>query len=467
MACSGYKRIGLRLGTGLCSASALLVGSLLYAQENTGADRYRFSVSQSLRATDNIRLNEESAGTTYAADTALGFEYRFGNELQSLDLSALALARVQDDPVLGSESGLSDADFTLSYLRDGANARLQLQSQYLRTDLGFDDPLEEDELTEEDLSSSLGRRININNSLGFETGLQSPLGLQINVSQRERRYQDTTDPDLFDTETTTVSLSTPLRLSETTQARLNYVDSRYEAEDVAGTSRDSRRWSLGLEHAFSPITRVSFDLGHSEVDESFTSQPDSRNSGTIGSITATRDLPNGEISAQLDTSISQAGRQRSFSIARQFELPDGELRFSFGATDGRGTNLRPIGSVVLRKERESSSLTVALSRSATPSDTDALLTETTRLNVNYDLELTALSSLSLGLRYADIADLNSGAGESDRRRASVNVALNRQVTEDWDLVTGYQFRHARRNTGSSGESNAVYFTLKRDFGALN
>ncbi|MQY44120.1 hypothetical protein GG681_15855 [Epibacterium sp. SM1969] len=442
---------------------------LVWAQENTAEENFGISLSQSLRVTDNIRLNEESQGTTTAAETELSFGYRFGSGLQSLTLRGDAVARLQDDPVLGSDAGLNDLNFDLEYLRQSANARLQLQAQYLRTDLLFNDPLEQDDLTEEDLGDNTGRRNTITTGLEFETGLQSTVGLRLAVQQQDERYSDVIDPDLFDTDTRSATLTVPVRFSEHTEARLIYFNSRYDAEDLVRTERDSERLTIGLSHALSPISRLSFDVGHSEVVETFDSRPgfEDRETGAVYNIVWDRDLANGALQASYSSNITQEGRRSTFQIERVLSLPDGSLTVSLGASDGRNSSPRPIGAINWRKQNGRSNFSADLSRNSIVSTTTSEVTETTRLNLLYGLELTTLSSLNFGLRYANISELNGPVDEEDRRRASFDVSLNRQVTEDWDLVTGYQFSHARRDTGSSGNSNALFFTLKRDFGGLN
>ncbi len=464
-----FKRFGPVPRVVSLSVLASFAVPFVWAQENTAEENFGISLSQSLRVTDNLRLNEDSAGTTTAADTNLSLGYRFGGGLQTLTLRADATARVQDDPVLGSDAGLDDLDLSLNYLRQGANARLQLQSQYLRTDLLFEDPLEADDISDEDLGDNNGRRNTIRNSLSLETGLQSVLGLRLNLSQSDLRYSGVTDPDRFDNTSRSADLVLPWRVSATTEARLSYFTSRYDAEDTERTERDSERLSLGLTHELSSISSLSFDLGHSKVDETFGTLPgvENSNSGTVVDLAWTRELPNGELQVSYGSSITQDGRRNTFEVERQLTLPDGSLTVSLGTSDGRSSSPRAIGAIRWRKENERSRFTAVLSRSSTISNTSSDVTETTRVNLGYAMDLNPLSQLSFGLRYATIADLDGAVGEEDRRRASFDVSLNRQVTEDWDLVTGYQFRHARRSTGSSGNSNAVFFTLKRDFGALN
>ena len=468
------RRFGLLSRAVPVSVLALMVIGAVAArpvlsQENAAEENFRVTVSQSVRATENLRLNENSRGTTYSTDTTFSFGHRFESGVQSLSLSGLAVARLLDDPVVGSDFGISDADANVDYLREGANARLRLQSRYVRTDLGFADPLQAEEVTEEDLANNIGERTNIDSRLLFEAGLRAPLGARLQLRRQDQNYENTTDPDLFDTVTESLGLTIPLRLSASAEGQLSYSASQYEAEDGPGTDRDSKRLTIGVEYELSPITALSFEVGRSEVIETFDTIPgfEDRDDGTVYAISLTRETPNGSIGVSFDSNITQDGRRSTFLVNREIALPDGALTWSLGTSDGSNSDLRPIGSLNLRKENGRTTLRAGVSRAVSISTTSSDVTETTRLNLGYELQLTELSSLSMDVRYANIADLNAPAGEVDRRRASFDVALNRQVTDDWDFVTGYQFRHARRDTGSSGNSNALFFTLRRDFGGLN
>ncbi|MBT8154555.1 hypothetical protein KMP13_11720 [Epibacterium ulvae] len=438
------------------------------AQNSAPLPRYSYELSQSLRVSDNIRLNRNSLGTTTAAETNARASYRFEDGLQNLALEAGGVFRVVDDPVLGSDQDLSDADLRLNYLRESANARLALQSSYVRRDLSFDDALNNDGLTDQDFSTSAGRRDDINTQFRFDTGLSDPLGLNVTLIQRNRRFNETNDPDLFDTDTTSARIGAVFRFGQTTEAELSLFQSRFESENAARTERDTQQLVLGLTHAFSAITTLQLDLGYAEVDERFTALPDNldRNSGVIGTLAVTRARRNGEVSARLATNVTQAGRRNTFEIARRFVLPTGVLAFSLGAVDGTTTNPRAIGSVDYRLNWVRSSFRAQLRRTGSVSDTTSVVTETTRLTLGYDYELNPLTNLSLDLRHASIHETGLNT-DPDRSRSSVDLTLTRDLGNEWDLVTGYQFRRSDRDDTGSAHSNTLFFTLNREFGAPN
>ncbi|MQQ09571.1 hypothetical protein GFB49_13970 [Epibacterium sp. SM1979] len=462
----------IRSGSTLIWAALAVLGldvSVAQAQDQTSPQLpFRFEIGQSLRVTDNIRLNRQSQGTTTALETTGRLGYRFSDGIQTLDLEAGGVFRLLDDPVEGNDSKLSDADLALDYLREGANARFEVQSRYARRDLAFDNPLNGDGLTDQDLSTSTGTRADVTHLLGFETGLNDPFGLRANLSQRERRYSDTTDSDLFDTDTTTGEVAGLFRFGQTSVLELNILQSRYEAQNTARTVRDTRRVVLGLTHAFSEITTLEFDLGHADVEERFDAIPglENRESGVVTTLQLSRERRNGVVSARLDSNVTQAGRRNTFEVSRRFVLPTGALSLSLGVIDGSTTDPRAIGSINYRQDWRRSSFRAVLRRTGSVSETNSTVTETTRLNIGYDLELNPISRLSVDLRHANIHETGLAA-DPDRQRSSLDVSLTRDLGNDWNFVTGYAFRRSDQDDTGSAHSNAVFFTLKREFGAAN
>lgn len=446
----------------------LIPGATVQAQDTSAQLPYHFEFGQTLRVTDNIRLNRDSLGTTTAAETRGRAEYRFEDSIQSLELGAGGVLRVLDDPVLGSDTSLSDADAAIRYLREGANARLSLQSRFVRRDLAFDNPLSGDGLTQEDLSTSTGQRDDISHRLVFATGLSSAFGLTFDLGQIDRRYRDTDDSDLFDNKTQSGTLGGIFRLNDTTSAQLDLFRSRYEAEDSSGSIRDTRRIVFGVDHVFSETTTLQVDLGHAVVEESFTALPgaEERESGVIGTVAIARERRNGLVSARLDSNVTAVGRRSTFVVTRDYVLPTGALSFSLGVLDGSTTDPRAIGSLTYSKEWLSSRFRAEVNRSGAVSDTDSVVTETTRWTLGYDYAVSPLTNLSLDLRHASIQETGSNA-DPDRSRSSLDLSMTRDLGNEWDLVAGYQFRRSGRDDTGSAHSNALFFTLNREFGTQN
>lgn len=433
--------------------------------EAAGEQRLTFGISQTVRATDNIRLDASSAGTTLYSDTALSFGLQSTTAISSLSLDLSGVARVVDDPVSGSDARLRDPSLGLAYSRSGANSRLDLTAGYDRPSLAFVLPTSGDGITVQDIYTGGGERENIDLGLRFETGVDAPFGVVLDLSHAERNYTGTTDVLLFDTETQSASVSALFRPNDVTELRLDLSESRYEAGDTAGTRRTTQRASLGIEHELSESDRLRASIGQTEVVETFVTLPGTTNitEGVTSSLEYQRDLANGAVAVNLDSSVNSNGRTTTLEFGRQLAMPTGDLDVTFGWVKSDGAEAQPIGRITYRQEFARSALDLQLSRGASVSQTLGQVTESTTLALGYDLDLSPLSSLSLDASLTDITVVGATTG---RARSSLGIAYRRELTQDWDMNVGLQHQRFNPDAGSSAQSNSIYVTLDRVFEGL-
>ena len=456
-----FRRSRMR---GWAALGGLVAAALpVAAQETAGLPRYSFDIAQRFGASDNIRLSAPSAGTTLYSDTTFTFGFNSTTRTQTFSLLLSGVGRVVDDPVLGSDSGLRDPRIDLSYAREGANSRMSLFANYARPDLAFLDPLQQAEIDDQDLYNGAGTREDFAAGFRLETGLHDPLGFEFDINSRRRSYSNVTDPLLFSNQTDRASLAAVLRFSRLTEGRLKYSAEHYWAEDVTRTDRDTRRLTFNLSHALSETTSLDVDMGYSEVVETFDALPGVENvtRGPVGAVRLTRQRPNGWVDASLDTTLSDVGRQTTLEFGRLFRLPASTLEIGIGATRGQSFDARPVGLVSYSADLPRGSFSAGLSRTVSISDTLSQATETTRADLGYSVPITDLSALSFNLYYADISLVGNAVGRGARQRGSFYATYSHNLTEDWDLQVGYEFRYYNPDIGSAARSNTVFFGLAR------
>lgn len=433
-------------------------------QEAPGDQLFSFGFSQKIGTSDNIRLQNPSVGTTYYSDSTLSFGFVNENGPGRLTFDASGVGRIVDDPLAGTTSGFRDPRVDLTYTREGANARLSLIANYYKPDLAFLDPLERENIDDQDLFEGGGTREEFTGGVVLETGLQDPFGLIFDVNSRYRSYSGTSDPLLFDNQTDTAAVGAIFRFSDVFRGRLDASNDHYWAEDLNQTDRETRRFTFGIDYDISPATFLSVDVGHSKVLETFDALPGVENnlSGPVATVAFDRQMSNGSASALLDTYLTDQGRQTTLEFSRVLELPNGGLEFSFGAAKGDTFDARPIGSIAYFARLPRGSFNIGLSRTSSISDTLSQATETTRFDMGYALDLTPVSSLSFDLYYADIFLVGNNSSGAGRERGSFNASYAHNVTEDWDIVVGYEYRYYQPTSGNAANSNGVFFTLQRD-----
>lgn len=431
-----------------------------------GDQIFSFSISQKFSVNDNIRLDSTSVGTTYSSDTKLSFGFDSETRAQKLHFAISGVGRIVDDPVIGNDAGFRDPSLDLSYSRDSANSRVFLTVGYDRPDLAFLDPLSlGGGVGEDDFYRGAGTREDFIAGIRLETGLLAPLGFEFNLNSERRSYSNTTDPLLFSNQTNSAAIAAIFRFSPVARGRLTLSEDRYRAGDQRETRRKTNRFTFGLQYDLSEITDLSVEIGHSEVVESFSAVPGLENvtRGPIAELSFNRLMPNGRVSALFETTISERGRQNTLEFSRVFELPTGLLSFSIGATNGDSFQPRPIGQITYIRETATGEFNLGLSREVSISSLLSQATETTQLDAGYRFDVNDLSSLSFSMYYADIALIGNNSSGANRARGSFSAAYTRDITEDWDLQLGYEYRYFKSTTGGAAQSNSVFFTLQRDF----
>mgnify|MGYP001122711378 CR=1 FL=1 len=457
-----FKRPPLRMLAATCGVLTASVPAV--GQEEPGDQLLSFGISQKFGSNDNIRLDPTSVGTTYNSDTKLSFGFYSQTQAQTLDFSASGVARLVNDPLVGTDHGFRDPTAALSYTRESVNSRVTLLVDYARPDLGFLDPLTQGTIDDQDFYTGGGTREDSLAGFRFETGLQSPLGFEVDLNSRRRSYSDTTDPLLFSNQTDSAAAAVIFRFSQVTQGRLDLYESRYWAEDTRQNQVKTNRFTFGLEHEFSAISALSVNIGHSEVIETFSALPGAETvtRGPVGDMAFTRLMPNGTAIARLDSFLDQQGRQNTLEFGRIFDLPVGGLEIFLGATNGTSFNPRPIGRIDYTAELPTGLFSASLSREVSISDLLSQATETTRADLGYRFDVNEVSSLSFDLYYADIALIGNNSSGSDRERGSFYATYTHDITQDWDFRAGYEYRYFNSSTTNSTDSNSVFFSLERD-----
>ncbi|WP_299356654.1 hypothetical protein [uncultured Shimia sp.] len=442
--------------------------SLPVLAQEAGDQVFTFGIRQQFGIDDNIRLDPSSAGATYYSDTALSFGVTTENGTDSFSFFAEGVGRIVDDPIIGTDSGFRDPKVDLFYMRNAANSRLSVFANYYKPDLAFQDPLQQDDIGSQDFYRGGGTREEFYGGIFLETGLQSPLGFVIDINSRRNSYSDVTDPLLYSNETHYAGLGVNFRLSNVARGRIDVSEKYYRAENASSTNTDTRRLTFGLDYDISATDRLSVDLGHSKVVETFDALPGVENNlnGPVGEIFYRRLMPDGVATASLDTTLTSRGRETTLEFGRVYERPSGRFEFSLGAAAGEDFDARPIGLLAYSTETARSAFDVSLSRTASIDDELNQATETNRFSMGYRVDVTNVSAISFDLYLADINLVGIGTSGAGRSRGSLYASYIHDLTQDWNMVVGYQYKYFDPDSGASSKSNGVFLTLERDFETL-
>jgi len=425
-----------------------------------------FGLSSTLSATDNYSLRPNGGDSVGLFDNRLSFGYKNRRAIDMLSLDLSGVLRAIEPP--GDSLTFDDRTARLGYVREGVNSALSFGADYSLASINSLDPFDpnrffEDDLLEEtDLTEGQGNRKQISTRFRFEAGLNDPVGFITEGRYREQTFNNTTDPDLFDSELLNVSATTRFTLSPVTEARVVLRYENYTADDALQTDRQTTSLNLGLTQALSKIDtlNVLFGFQQIEIGESIlgTRNLDTE-SGIIGNIALTRELKRGTVGTEFDLSNSVNGTTATWLVSRAMSLPRGALEISLGATSDVSDTIRPVGSIAFNYEMPRSTLTATLNQQvATSSRSNEL--RTTSASLGYTYEINSLSNLSFLANFAELSQAG-GPAVNDTTRADLRAIYSRDLTRDWRLSSGYEYSMRDETGVGSATSNRVFLTLER------
>lgn len=456
MGYQGFWRAAFWGALGICLASG------------AGAQSVTFGLDQRFEVDDNLALDLDSAGTSYQAITGLSFGYKATTPIDTFSLQASALWRAVEGPS-DVRSGFDNQRITLGYTREGARAEFGVDASYRRADVAYLRPFEDfiDEegnlILPEDLAdlTGAGTRESWAVNANLETGRDMPMGFTLDAGLSGIQYRDTTNPNLTDIDRAHIAAGLRLNLSPVLTGNLGARFATYDADDAAGTYRETTSATLGLTYAASPILTLQASLGYSIIDtEEFgitttTEGLDLR----LGGI---RELPNGTISAEISRRVTADGRRLTAQVARSMELPNGALSASIGATSLDGGDPDLIAALNWQHALPTGVINARLSRDVRETNTDSE-SLTTSLAIGYAYQINANSGLDFNASYI-ITDESVPGARVDR--ATLTAAYRHALTPDWNLYAGY--RHRMRDDEGIGraQSNMVFMSIGRQFDLL-
>lgn len=462
--------IGQRFAVVACCGALILPAlSPVLAQDSAqdGGLQMTLGVRSTLRSDSNYSLSNPSNGRGTVFDTQLSFGLISETRNSRLAFTASTTARAARLPApAGSVSGIEDPLFQLNYSREGARSSLTLNARYNRADLDFVDPLTDQVLIADPsapggltLVNATGTRTNLQYGLGFRTGIDMPVGLNLQLNHRELDYSGTVGPSLYDTQTDSATLGLRFDLTPAMTANVTLSASDYVARDAASTRRENRSLSFGLSQNVSEALNLSANVGLSRNTTTRLGASTLREGATFA-LAATRNLPTGNVGLSYSRSIDSNGNRDTLRVSHSQETQLLSAAMSLGLTRGSSGTTSIVANANISRDFARGELSASLSRGVTTNDSlnDVL---TTRANAAYTHNINPVSSLAFGVTFARTEDGGTGV-TTTTDRSSVNITYNRALTEDWDMSAGFEHRRLT-NTAGTAQGNAVFVSLGRSF----
>ena len=436
-------------------AVALSVGQT-HAQTPTSPVTGSVSLSTILDVDTNPGLTATPVTTTTLSEQ-LSFSIKTENRNQTFEF--LGSTELSYGIQTGSSGSISitDPDFVARYTRDAANASINASANYRRGDITtiFDiDPSAAVVLvTDNGTVTTTGADIQA------QIGKNAPLGVTFDLGYDNVDFAGTTDPNLFDTRTTTLGFDTRLNFSPVTTGnfRVNHTD--YSAADATSTRTQTTTYDFALSHELRRALQIDLNLGYQTRDLTL-SGITGTNDGFKAGVNLTQTLPNGSIFGGIGIDQTGAADRTSLSFGRSLTLPAGSLSASITAADVVGSSLQVFGSANYTQSLADGSFSVNLdqSLSTNQNNEDILFT---RFGLGYQQQVTGTSDLNLSLDMSRSEDGGAGAAPT-QNRATLAATYSRQLTQEWDMSVGYRHRIFSSSTSPQADSDTLFLTLTRN-----
>lgn len=288
-------------------------------------------------------------------------------------------------------------------------------------------------------------------------GREGPVGLVLSHGYTERTFSGTTESELRDSTTQSLSARASFVLSPVATVGLSASYRDFSQSGVGGNSRTNRNVGIDGQYRVSKVTTVTAGLSHQRIESTTAPTRD----GLGLSFGVRHERPNGVLGFALSRDQSVNGDRTEASVSRSYVFPRGQLSASVGLSRTGDLDVQAVGSASLNYQLgELSQLTLSLSqRAATAADnTETVLT---RFSVGVSQELTAQSSLSANLQLVSRDEV--GAGGIDRSSVRAGLTYRQALTDDWNLVSGYERTLNRNDARADRTTDTVFFGLQRNF----
>ena len=446
----------------LCLTSSFVLVQQAGAQQSGDAavpPRLTFDVSSSLTYDDNPDLSVTGSDALTTLDNRFGLTLNTATPGQSFQFALQGVGRAT------SADGLvfRDPSANLAYALDSANSRLSFTALYSKSPVDLFEPVvgSDGSVSTTDILATTGTITTNTAGFRFETGLQRPLGFDLSGNYNGRAYSDTTDPGVYDSTSQNLSAAVHLRTATGGDFSLTASASQTDYQNTTQTFRDGRDLSLGYSQDLRPGLALQASLGQSRTTTTEIGFADVTSEGATGSLGLNADMVNGTASVLLSSTQDAVGARQSLSFGRSVDLPTGKLSATVGLSGRSGEDSQLIGNLSYSYALPTDSFGVTLSRQVAL-NADSQDVANVALGVTYQHQINDLSSLGLSMNLFATGSGGS-AGVDDVSRQTLSATYSRDLTADWQLSTGYEFRNLDQASVGAAQSNSVFLTISRKF----
>jgi hypothetical protein len=413
-------------------------------------------------ASDNYELITNPSGTSTILfnDVAVAYENRTSVENFRLGTGfRLETGDYADTPDDGG--GLTSPFAELVYGRVGRDSALSFAARYRETDVGLSD----DVIDGQDLIFDSGTRQETSVNLGLDLGRSAPISFTGGLTYIDRRYVDTTNPDLDDGTFARARAGLSFRLNPNTSLDVSTEYFERDEDDDVNTFETNVLYAFGLTHQTRGGLTASVSGGFqtSEVTQDVNGSRETRvEEEPVVRFNLSQQRPNGAISAGFVQRVTDTGLQADLFVGRSLSSPRGAFDASIGVGYAENADTYSgIGSVRWTRSLPQGRFEISFDQRLETDDIDDDVLRSTA-GVLFTQDLTRLSSLTLDIDVSAQEAVDADGTDAQRLRAS--LVYSYRLTDDWSLNTGYRHQTSRESDESSPTiRNEVFANIGRSF----
>jgi len=414
-------------------------------------------LSTQITADSNKSLSPTPLGATVTATERLTFGFLSSTRTQQFQISGSTALTFNTLPGGGTNLSAQRPNLQFSYARQAARSNLKVTARHDQQDVT--NVYDSDPTDVVNIIVDTGTVTRTGATASYRTGVGGPLDLSFSAAFDRRDYAGTTSPQLFDTNTATLSATANMKLSGATTGNLTIKNTRYSAADFLSTKRNTTTYSLGVTSQVSSGLTVNGSIGY-QTKTTKAGGPATTQSGPRASAKITKSLPDGSIFGSIQYDATGSSNKAVLSIGRTMDLPDGTLSASVTANSVIGGSTQVLGNLKYSKQLPSGSLDVALNQSLSTNNINQDI-RYTNLGIGFSKQISSTDGINLSLGLSRSEDAGAGSAPTISR-ATVTAAYSRALTSDWNMQVGYRHRSYAQTGTPSAASDALFLTLTRN-----
>lgn len=450
-----------RQRAGLAVAAAVTATAAL-AQEPPGAEFY-LDLATGLAGNSNYYTVSTPTGNSYYwnNDFALGYSSQTKGTAFNFETGGILNLGYFSDSPDGENYDFKDPFGQLSFQTESRDSLIGANVRYRETNNSFRVNQDED-LNSNDLILDSGYRQDLDVGANIELGRTGPVSFEGDLGYLEQRYHDTTNSNLSDRNKTDVALQAGFDLTDTLS--LLAVGSYFDNDNISDTKPDwtTATAGLGLEGDVNDSLSFRTSLAYGQNETTKTVNGD-RETTTIErpvfDFFLDQARPNGSITVDFNSRLETTGLITELRFGRSFDTQRGAFGFALGASQSESGGVYPVGNLNWLREYKHSQFSVRFNNAIKVNDEDQEALNSS-LRFLYQHEVTQASGFNVALNVANSYGLDDDA--NDYQQAGVTLNYFRDVTRDWQFVTGYRFNYSNDNDDETTE-NVVFATFDRRF----